>query len=166
MRQLLLGMFLVCCACTTQEHKVSVVLENERVNSEIIKSLDAPEKALLSWYLYAYGNSCEENSTKLKCQILKGLSIDDECNPEHLNNLLQWFSKDMLAPYKLKKCPNMASNSAIQNTFDKIVLVRNSDTLSIEYNIKGMNNSQEKSWNFDTVDRYLVEKNTLVKIQK
>ena len=166
MKQLVFVVLLVCCSCAKQENKTSVILENEQINTEVIKSLSNSERALLSWYLYAYGNACEENSTKYKCQILKDLNIDDECDSEHLNNLLQWFSKDMLAPYKLKKCPNIASNSAIQNTFNKIILVKEGDTLSIDYNIMGMNNSQEKSWNFDGVDKYLVEKNTLVKIAK
>ena len=166
MKQLVFVVLLVCCSCVKQENKTSVILENEQINTEVIKSLSNSERALLSWYLYAYGNACEENSTKYKCQILKDLNIDDECDSEHLNNLLQWFSKDMLAPYKLKKCPNIASNSAIQNTFNKIILVKEGDTLSIDYNIMGMNNSQEKSWNFDGVDKYLVEKKTLIKIVK
>tara|TARA_R110002073_G_scaffold174557_7_gene331794 strand:+ start:10561 stop:11064 length:504 start_codon:yes stop_codon:yes gene_type:complete len=164
MKQLMLLVILVCCSCVKQESKASVVLENEKINPEVIKSLDIPERALLSWYLYAYGNACENNSTKFKCQILKELNINNECNTEHLNYMLQWFSKDILAPYKLKKCPNIASNSAIQNAFEKIVLIKKNDTLSIDYIIKGMNNSQEKSWNFDAVDVYFIEKNNLVKL--
>ena len=158
-------MLLGCCACTTEDSKISVVLENDRINSEVIKSLDASEKALLSWYLYAYGNACENNSAKFKCQILEELNIDDECNPEHLSNLMQWFSKDLLAPSKLNNCPNITSKSAIQNKFLKIVLIKQGDTLSIDYQINGLNNSQEKSWNFDKVDKYLINTHALIKIR-
>lgn len=143
---------------------MSIVLENEKINPEVIKSLDAPEQSLLSWYLYAYGNACSNNSSKIKCQILKELNVNDECSPDHLNKLLQWFAKDLLAPYKLKKCPNIPSNSAIQNTFHKVVIIRKGDTLSIDYHIMGMNNSQEKSWNFDAVDTYIIEGKHLVKL--
>lgn len=166
MKQLLFVILLVCYSCTKQENKTSVILENEKINPEVIKSLDDSERALLSWYLYAYGNACEDNATKNKCKILKELNILDECNPEHLDNLLQWFSKDLLAPYKLKKCPNMPSNSAIQNAFKKIILTKKADALLIEYNIMGMNNSQEKSWNINTIDSYLIKDLTLVKIPK
>ena len=165
MKQLLLVGFLVCCSCIEQEKRTSIVLENDKIYPEIIKSLDESERALLAWYLYAYGNACEDNSTKFKCQILNELSIDDECNPKHLSNLLQWFTHDLLAPSKLNNCPSIPSNSSIQNTFSRIILIKHRDTLSIEYNIRGLNNSQEKSWNFDEVDRFIIKKNTFEKIE-
>jgi len=158
-------LLLFLCACTKQETIITnVVLEHNKINSEYLNKIQAPEKALLSWYLYAYGNECDANSSKIKCQILEELNIEDECNGNHLNNLLQWFSNDMLAVYKLNKCPNLTLKSAIQNTFEKIVLVRNADTLSIEFSVKGINTIQEKSWNVNQTDLYLINSNSFNKI--
>jgi hypothetical protein len=142
-----------------------IVLENNIINTNYLKQIDKPEKALLSWYLYAYGNTCNETSSKTKCSILVAMGITDECNPKHLNMMLQWFSNDMLAGYKLNKCPNMPANSAIQNNFEKIIIKRNKDTLTIDFTVKGLNNSQEKSWNVTKVEKYLITSSNFVKLK-
>ncbi len=158
-------LLLSACKHDTKKHEY-IIADNDVVNKSIVQKLDVPERALLSWYLYAYGNECEENSDKIKCQILKELEIDNECNPKHLSMMIQWFSSEMLAVYKLNKCPNLSSKSAIQNSFEKIILIKSADTLSIEFIVKGLNNSQEKSWNVSQIDSYLIESNTLVKIKQ
>lgn len=154
-------------SCSHDKRNYSeIILKNNKINKKFIEQLDEPEKALLSWYLYAYGNECDGESSKIKCDILQELNIDDECNPKHLNNLLQWFSNDMLAVYKLNKCPNITSESAIQNTFESIILSRNKNKLSIEITTKGLNTIQEKSWNKTQTDTYLIKNKTFIKINK
>jgi len=152
------------CKHGTYKHEY-IIANNDVVNKSFVDKLDVPERALLSWYLYAYGNECVENSSKVKCQILKELNIENECDPQHLSMMTQWFSADMLALYKLNKCPNISSKSAIQNSFEKIVLIKSADTLSIEFIVKGMNNSQEKSWNVAQTHSYLINDNTFVIIK-
>lgn len=153
-------------SCDKEPINYSVtILDDKIINTSFLKNIDAPEKALLSWYLYAYGNECEDGSTKNKCKILKELNINNECDSEHLTMMLKWFSTDMLAVYKLNKCPNLTSKSAIQNSIDKIVLTRKSNSISISYKIKGLNNSQEKSWNLERTDTFLIKENTLQKVQ-
>ena len=167
MKNYILLLFLAFISCTPSkgESVSNIILENNTINTAYLNQIKAPEKALLSWYLYAYGNECNESSSKIKCQLLKELHIEDECNPKHLSNLLQWFSTDMLAVYKLNKCPNISAKSAIQNTFEKIVLFKNGDTLSIQFSIKGLNTLQEKSWNIHQKDSYIIKNNTLIKIE-
>ncbi len=161
--------FFLCAllfSCKKKDSKFTqVVLENNKINSTYLNQISVPEKALLSWYLYAYGNECDNSSTKIKCQLLKGLKIENECDPQHLSMLLQWFSNDMLAVYKLNKCPNLPIKSAIQNTFKQITLFRHKDTLSIKFSIIGLNTLQEKSWNIDQEDSYLIKNNTFIKIE-
>jgi len=165
MKQLVL-LFIFFTSCTSTSTKVThVVLENGVVNKAYLHQIDAPEKALLSWYLYAYGNECDENSTKPKCKILKELHIDDECNGAHLNRMLQWFSNDMMVAYKLNKCPNLPATSAIQNEFKNIRIQRNKDTLSIHFTVEGFNNSQEKSWNVTKTEKYLITSRNFVKLK-
>ncbi len=159
--------FLLLFSCNEEGMNYSeTILENDEINTTFLHHIQAPEKALLSWYLYAYGNECGIGSSKKKCQLLKEMNIQDECDVDHLNNLLQWFSSDMLVVYKLNQCPNLPIKSAIQNTFERIVLIRKMDTLSIQYSIKGINNSQEKSWNINQIDSYVLKSNTLIKINK
>ena len=140
------------------------MLKDSNVNKNELLKLKESEKALVLWYLYAYGNACDGNTHKPKCEILQTLKITDECNSEHLSFLLQWFSTDMLAVYKLKNCPVLPVKSAIQNEFEKIILLHKKDTIFINYKIKGMNNSQEKSWNIEKKEAYVILKKTLVKV--
>ena len=161
----LFSILLISCSQNELDYS-KVILKNYKINNTFVQQLDTPEKALLSWYLYAYGNECDGEASQIKCELLKELNIDDECDPKHLNNLLQWFSNDMLAVYKLNKCPNITSKSAIQNEFESIILSRNKDKLSIEFTIKGLNTIQEKSWNRTQTDTYLIKNNTFVKIEK
>ena len=152
-------------SCTKQETiTIDIVLEKGKINAKFLNSINAPEKALLSWYLFAYGNECGDESSKVKCQILKEMNIKDECESSHLNNLLQWFSLDMLAVYKLNNCSKIPLDSAIQNAFKNIILIRKGESLSIKYSVMGLNTIQEKSWNISQTDSYLIRNNTLIKI--
>ena len=48
------------CSCAKQETAITnVVYENNKINSEYLDKILTPEKALLTWYLYAYGNECD-----------------------------------------------------------------------------------------------------------
>jgi len=141
-----------------------IIFDKDGINATNILYIDQAEKALIFWYLYAYGNECENNSSNIKCQLLKEMNIDDECETSHLNNLLQWFSNDMLAVYKLNKCPNLPSKSAIQNSFKQLILNRKNDTLSITFSVMGMNTLQEKSWNITQTDTYVINNNTFIKV--
>lgn len=157
---------LMLWSCTKQTETVkNVVFENGKINTTFINQIQDSEKALLAWYLYAYGNECVEGRDNIKCELLERLQIMDECAVDHIGFLKQWFAKDAMANFKLKNCPNMPVKSAIQNTFDKIVLMTKGDTLSIQYDIKGLNNSQEKSWNISQTDVYLIVESTLVKVK-
>ncbi len=155
---------LFSCQEKTENYSV-VILENDSINSEFLKAINKPEKAMISWYLFSFGNECDESSSKVKCQLLQELKIEDECDSAHLDNLLQWFSKDMLAVYKLRSCPNIAKESPIQNTFEFISLQRKADTLSITYTVKGINSVQEKSWNTTRTEAYLIRNKTFLKIE-
>ncbi|NVK53150.1 MAG: hypothetical protein HWD85_09465 [Flavobacteriaceae bacterium] len=163
MKKLVLFLMIVqFIACNKKQYTI-VVVDNEKVQADFIHKIDRAEKALITWYLYAYGNECTNSKPATKCELLKLLEINNECNTKHLQMLKQWLSKDILASYKLKKCPNLPHNSAIQNSIDKLILTRNNKALSISYKIKGLNNSQEKSWNIERTDHYIIENNTFLK---
>ncbi len=160
----LISLTFLSCQHKNENYSV-VILENGTINSEFLQNINPPEKALISWYLFANGNECDGTSTKIKCKLLKELNIEDECNPDHLNNLLQWFSNDILAKYKLKKCPNIKVDSHIQNKFVSISLERKGDILSINYHIMGLNTVGEKSWNMKKNDSYRIRDNTFIKME-
>lgn len=161
---LLISFTFLSCHNNTRNYSV-VILENETIDSEFLQNINPPEKALLGWYLFANGNECDGTSTKIKCQLLKELNIDDECNPDYLNELLQWFSNDMLAKYKLKSCPNIKADSPIQNKFKYISLERKGNILSINYHVMGLNTVGEKSWNMKKRGTYLLNDNTFIKVK-
>ncbi|HFB99220.1 MAG TPA: hypothetical protein ENJ53_00310 [Phaeodactylibacter sp.] len=151
------------CKERAKKH-TTVILENDKVNADFFDNIDRPEKALLSWYLYAYGNECDATSSKAKCKILELLHVKDECADEHIRFLKKWFDKDVMAQMKLKNCPVLAVDDAIQNKYKAIILSRNRDTLSIHFKVWGLNESQEKNWNVDKIDSFLIENEAFVVI--
>ena len=140
-----------------------IIVENKIVNATVLQKIDNPEKALLSWYLFAYGNECTTDSNKTKCQILKLLAIDDECDKEHIDFLNKWLNKNILIQLKLRNCPSLPHKSAIQNNIEKIVIKRVSDTLSISIKVSGMNTIQEKFWTIEKTESLILNNNTLTK---
>jgi hypothetical protein len=65
---------------------------------------------------------------------------------------------------KLQNCSNLPYNFAIQNQIEKIGIIKQNDTLTIIFNVKGVNESQEKTWDITQKNNYIVKNKTLVKI--
>ncbi len=167
---LVLGGFVVfillLCSCGRQAVNYNVsILEKGAINTAFLQEIGAPEKALLSWYLLAYGNECNAKSSKIKCRILEALKISDECSDKHIRFLKKWFKDDILVNIKLKNCPVLPIDASIQNDYKRIELSRSFDTLRIHYEVWGMNNSQEKSWNVNRTDSFLIKGEQLRQIK-
>jgi len=157
---------LVIYACKNNEPKYfESIIDNNEINSVFLKQTDEAEKALISGYLYAYGNECGLYSNTLKCQVLKELNILNECDTNHIKFLNKWFKNDIVMFYKLKNCPYLPLHSAIQNEIKHMSIYRNNDTIRINILVYGLNNSEEKNWNTEQTDTYLIDKNTLIKIE-
>jgi len=153
---------LFSCKENAKKYK-HVIFKDHIIHKETIKNLHNSEKALLTMYLYAYANACDTTESP-KCKILKLLNIENECDIKHINFLKKWFKNDYIFNLKLENCPVLASNSAIQNKFKEIIISRNIDTIFIQYQLLGMNNSQEKSWNINRRDTFLVKEKALIKM--
>lgn len=158
------GFLFYSCTQQMNNHKY-IILDNNSINLENIKKLDVPEKALLSAYLFVYGNECNTSSDKVKCKILNTLQIVDECSESHQKFLQKWFKTEGILYYKLKKCPVLPIKGAIQNQFKTISIERNLDILSITIHVVGMNTSQEKNWNIKQTNSYKIINNSFKKIQ-
>jgi len=156
-------LFLISCK-QKSENYTHVILYKDSIYTANIQYINTPEKALISGYLFAYGNECIANSNKNKCEILYELNITDECNNDHVSFLKKWFKNDDLMQYKLRNCPNLPHNFATQNSIKKIVLKRSSDTLTITIKASGMNTIQEKFWTIEKTDSYLIKDNSFIKI--
>ena len=150
-------------ACQNYNFEITVA-EGNIINSEYLQKAEDSEIALICMYLYAYGNECKKDTSAIKCNILKSLHIDNECNTQHLEFLKKWFITNELMLIKLQKCPNLPYNFAIQNHIEKIGIIKHNDTLTIVFNVKGVNESQEKTWEFAQKDMYIVKNKTLLKI--
>ena len=156
----LLGLSLVSCNSKSQKNGY-VIVENGEVNTEFLYDMHEEDRALISWYLFAYGNECVGGSEKIKCQLLVLLNIDNECDAEHINYLKKWFSTNKLLQFKLQNCPNLPHNFAIQNTIEKMSISRLSDTITFTIKVRGLNSAQEKSWNIKQTDKYILDDNLL-----
>lgn len=161
----LLLILATCFACQNpNNYSKKTIVENKKVNFKNLQNLEDSEMAIISMYLFAYGNDCDTKKDKIKCQILNILKIENECNSKHISFLKKWFNKDKLLLIKLNNCPTLPHNGSIQNQFETLKLSKQKDTLIIIYNILGLNNSQEKTWNFHGKDKYLIKNSSFIKI--
>ena len=148
-------LFLLSCQTRQKDYSL-VILDRGVVDASFVNQIDEPGRMLLGWYLYAYGSECTGSSEKPKCQLLNLLGIDNECDTSYIQSLKQWFAGDVYRSIKLRSCPTLPQKGAIQNEFKYIALERKNDRLSISFQVDGMNNSQEKSWNTKRIEYFLV----------
>jgi len=166
------NLFLFCIATvfiSCQKESVNYrheILLNNKLDIELLKNSRTPEKALILGYLFVYGNECSGNSDKIKCTMLDALNIENECNNSNIDFLKQWFKKEIIVLLKLQKCPVLPVKFAIQNKIKKLVVERVQDTISITIKVKGMNTSQEKYWDIEQTESFLIENNTFIKIKQ
>lgn len=161
---LLTILFVLQSSCSEKISYEAIILKDNQINTEFFQNIGKHEKALLTWYLFAYGNECKSNSEKIKCELLELLHIEDECSPKQIDFLKNSFELDILMKFKLKKCPVIPFKGAIQNTIKKIAIKRNEDILTILITVKGMNQMQEKTWNIEQNESYRIKNNRLVKM--
>lgn len=89
-------------SCQSEQKDYSfTILENETIDSAFVKEIDEPGHMLLD----AYGNECNAESEKPKCQLLNLLGVDNECDTVYIEALKQWFEGDVYRSIKLKFCP-------------------------------------------------------------
>ena len=161
----LIILLLLFCSCTQNAKEyTTTILENGKIDTTFIQNISESEKALISLYLFAYGNECTDHSATNKCQLLDLLQIKDECDKQHIDFLNKWFKKDVLMSSKLQNCPNLPINFAIQNSIKKLVLSRVVDTLSLTIEVKGINETQEKTWDTEQTMSYFIKNDTFIKI--
>ena len=118
--------------------------------------MDEVERALLGWYLYAYGNECSHESTKVKCELLALMNISNECDSEYREMLNNYLAFNKIIAFKLKKCPVLPIDGPIQNTIESLSMCRNADLISITIKAKGLNNAQEKHWDIEQTETFRI----------
>jgi hypothetical protein len=163
MEKLLFVVMILFFSCKKEniQYTHKIVLNN-KLDEDILANIKTPERVLLLGYLFVYGNECDEFSDKIKCKILLKLNINNECNTEHINELKKWFKNDVILSLKLQKCPVLPSKSAIQNRIEKIITQQNNDTITITINVVGMNTVQEKHWDIEQSDTFIIRNNSFI----
>ena len=146
-------------------HKMNyeyIIVNKGQIDEQALHSLNEAEKALLCAYLFINGNACLSDTKNLKCQVLKKIGIADECASEHIAWLKQWFQNDLIISSKLNHCPCLPPT--IRNSIQKIILSRRADTLSITFGVAGVNIAQEKNWEIEQKQKYIVNNYSFIKI--
>lgn len=135
------------------------------VNKRFAPMLNKQEKAIVSWYIYAYANECEpEKEMTWKCGLLEALRIDDECSQEHREYIAKHLGDDPIMHSKLQNCPVLPNDGAIQNLLQYMNIERRADTVIFSMRVAGMNNQEEKHWDIEVNDSYLLERKKVRKL--
>jgi len=160
---LVLWFFIISCVEENSDYSV-MIYDGNTIDSVFLQKCNIPEKAIISGYLFAYANECSSEKEVVKCDILNFLSIENECDENHISFLKGWFSEDIMVKIKLLNCPNLPSDGVIQNTIKSIELKRKKDTIKIRMHVTGLNNSQEKTWDINQTHAYLIKNNTFISL--
>ena len=163
---LILVLMLLYCSCQKHEDYSHDIYRGNKLNNKYLTSIEQSEKALLLGMLYVYGNNCNENTKRIKCEILEELNIVDECDPNYIDFLKGWFVHDELMKYKFQNCPVMEEDGPIQNEIKKLITRRVKDTIGITIKVIGMNTAQEKNWNIEQKMDYIIRNNSFIKLYK
>jgi hypothetical protein len=153
--------FLLSCQHKSLDYE-HIILDKGLLNKDLLHTANTAERALLCTYLFTNGNECTANLNKIKCSILKELGIKDECSTEHLIFLQSWFKNDFLISHKLKNCSHLPNS--IQNEITKIIISKNADTLSITMKVVGVNTAQEKNWEIEQKDSFIVNNYSFIRL--
>ena len=135
------------------------------INEALISSLSTQEKAALGYVATFIGNECwwdgEANNDRsnLKCKILTALDLGYQCSDKHLGFLRKWFSKDKAAIEDLENCGTMPYTATIQNSFDEILISKDSKSkiIKITFKATGVNVRESKSWSWIQTDTFLYD---------
>jgi hypothetical protein len=166
MKYVLIILIVLVVSCKKTDNFTHHIYVDKQLSKDLLNHMSTPEKALLCGYLFVYGNECNSDSDKVKCHILNELQIEDECDANHVEFLKKWFINDVIMSLKLQKCPVLPRKFAIQNSIKKIIISKHSDTLSISINVIGMNTSQEKNWNINQTESFIIQNDSFIKVTK
>lgn len=140
------------------------------LNEGYLKIISDPQKAALAYVTTFIGNECEwdgkvnEDRSNLKCKLMWALDLGYQCSEEHLEFLNKWFSKDVKALEKLKKCRKTHNTATIQTLFDKIFIETNTDdkTIQVSYEYKYINVREGSVSNYTKTDTFTYDSNSII----
>ena len=90
-----------------------------------------------------------------------------QCSDKHLGFLNNWFSKDIVALNKLKRCPTIPNTATIQSTFDEVLLKTNTQdqTITINYKVKVINVRENEVTTYTKIDQFKYDLNGIMLIR-
>lgn len=144
------------------------------LNEAYLKKISPQEKAAIAYVATFIGNDCEwdgkanEDMSNLNCTIIKALDLGYQCSDKHLGYLQKWFSKDtkVLSEIEKSNCPTIPFTASIQESFDNISISTKRDSISIYYDVSGVNSRENQQWERSEIAYFIASKDKVKLIKK
>lgn len=144
------------------------------LNTDYVDVLTNQEKAALGYVSTFIVNECwwdgevNNDRSNLDCKIITALGLGYQCSESHLGFLRKWFStdKEVLSELEDSNCPTTPSTATIQDTFSKIVISTNEDSISVYYEASAVNLREQENWEWTETVHFSATTNNLKLIKK
>jgi hypothetical protein len=144
------------------------------LNKDHIRTMTNQEKAAVGYVSTFIGNECwwdgeaNDDRSNLDCKIITALGLGYQCSESHLGFLRKWFStdKEILSELEGSNCPTTPYTATIQNTFSKIVISTNEDSISVYYEASAVNIRKQESWEWSETVNFVATTENLRLMKK
>ena len=154
-----------------RETDLSDNLNKIKLNTDYIKNISEPEKAVLAYVASFVGNECEwdgdrnEDGGHLNCKITSSLHLGYQCSAEHLDFIRRWFKNDLTVLKDIESCSQIPDGATVQTTFNEINVAVKNQNIIVFFKATGMDMREEKTWDW-TEKLYFEFKNNELKLIK
>lgn len=127
-------------------------LNKIKLNTDYLKSVSEPEKAVLAYVACFVGNECEwdgernEKANNLNCKIISSLNLGYQCSDKHLDYIRRWFKNDLNVLKDLENCSITPDGATVQSTFKEINVEVNEQKIIVLFKATGLNLKEQKTW--------------------
>jgi len=139
------------------------------LNVDYINAMTNQEKAAVGYVSTFIGNECwwdgkaNDDRSNLDCKIITALGLGYQCSESHLGFLRKWFAtdKEVLSELENSNCPTTPYTATIQDTFSKIVISTNEDSISVYYEASAVNIREQESWEWSETVHFVTTTDNL-----
>lgn len=137
-----------------------------RINSNDIKKLDEPLKALAAYYCGLGGSNCDINANhKEVCDLTSALGLENQGSSKHLSLLQKWFHDDSIVTKMISQnCFLSISGSNDFSNYSYLKFKQSNDTIWIKCKLDYYNSGNSRSETFN--EMAIIKKNEIKFIKR
>jgi len=135
-------------------------------DSLYISKMSNQEKAAVAFSSIFYDNYCDssDGSMTKRCSMIELMGLGKQCSQHNIEFLKYWFSQDKKSIGELQGCQIVPLTATYQERFVDVSSARIGDLYLVKFTAGGMDLREMKTWKWKQLDRYLLRKGRMVKL--